>query len=210
MFLLLACAGTGSGDDPVAHITGTVTTEDSNAASADVATYKAFGMDVDGKGLWYLSSSPDATCELVQDYLEGDEMDPSPIWPGGTCNLTIVYGAGDYTADGVSLDTADGGLSGHVAIRCAMGDGAFEWGTRDDGSTDEDYFWTGTEWWGAPLDYQIDISGGEADGFTVSVDMDGFDGNYPTVIDETLASGVVTGTIDAEWCNLYQAGVFPQ
>lgn len=212
MFLLLACAGNGDGTDLEPQIIGTVTTEDSQSASADVEVYKAFGMDVDGKGLWYFASDPDATCDSVAEYLTDDQVDPAGIWGPGTCNLTMVVSDGSY-APGASwsMDTDDAWLVGHISVRCAMGDGAFEWGKRDAGSEDEDYFWTGVEWTGAPTDFQVTIEGaGEPDGYTITLDMDGYDGNYPTVIDSVAASGGVTGTIDAEWCNLYQAGVFPQ
>lgn len=214
--LFIACAGgpdDTSSTDP--SITGSVETAD---GAAEVNIYKAFGRDYDGDGLWFLSSSPEATCESVSDYLRdgADSHDPTGIWAGGDCILTMVVNPQDGTTtytpgSDFSMTEADEFLIGFWSVRCALGDGAFEWGTRDDGSTDEDYFWTGVEYTAAPNAFESTISGdGEDGGYTIDVSMSAYEGSYPAVIDTIPAEGTISGSIDAEWCgDLLHAGAFP-
>ena len=207
---LFACAGGGGpGQDLEPQITGTISTAD---AAADVEIYKAFGWAVDGKGLWYMASSPDATCDSVEEYLRQQQVDPNGIWAGNDCNITLVVSDGSYEAAGMTMSTSDNWLVGHWELSCALGEGAFEWGKRDDGAgaEDEDYFWTGVEWNGYPEDFSVDIAGDNDSEFTLDVDMSTFSGNYPTVIEDIPANGSISGSITAEACNLYQAQVFPQ
>ena len=211
--LLLACTGEGPDGDATPQLTGSMSTDD---ASAEVTVYKAFGRDYDGDGLWFLVSSPDASCDSVSDYLaEGaDVHDPAGIWEGGDCILTLVVNPQDGTSaytPGTDFTFSDL-LMGHWSVRCAMGEGAFEWGTRDEDSPYEDWFWTGVEYTASPDSWETTLSGeGEDGGYTIEVDMgSSFDGNYPTVIDSIPGTGDISGTVEAEYCaDLLNAGVFP-
>ncbi len=215
--LLLACKGVpgdSATEDP--QVTGSLSTDD---ASAEVNIYKAFGRDYDGDALWFFASSPDATCDSVSTYLaaSADEHDPAGIWEGGDCVLTLVINPQDSSIDYVPGETfgftdADGVLLGFWSVRCAMGEGAFEWGTRDEGSPYYDYFWTGVEYLSSPAAWDTTISGdGEDGGYTIEVSMGSqFAGSYPTVVEPIQGSGEISGTIDAEYCaDLLNAGAFP-
>lgn len=216
LIVLMACTGDGPQDSSDPQLTGSMSTED---ASADVTIYKGFGRDYDGDGMWVFASSPEATCDRMSDYLAdgADEHDPTDIWEGGDCMLTLIVNPQDsttaYTAgEDFSFSDADGLLVGFWSVRCAMGDGAFEWGTRDEGSTDEDYFWTGVEYTASPKAWDTTISGsGEDGGYTVDVDMGpAFDGSYPTVLDNIDGEGDISGRIEVEYCaDLLHAGAFP-
>jgi hypothetical protein len=210
---LIACAGDGPGDADEPQITGTLTTDGN---SAEVAIYKAFGWDVDGKGMWYLSSSPNASCDAVVDYLTLGQVDPTDIWEPGTCNITLIVNptgpdAQDYEGELSFTDETEFQSSWNV--RCAMGEGAFEWGKRDEGASaeDEDYFWTGFEWTGAPEVFSANISGDKDSSYELTMELDVFDGSNPVILGTKFpADGQVTGSIEAEACNLYNTQVFPR
>jgi hypothetical protein len=225
--LLAGCSGkseddSGAGADagPEPQIVGTVTPE-TGGVTADFAIYKAFGFDQGGSLIMYLSSTPEASCETVTQYLNvgrGDPYDPVSVMSGGTCNMLLEVPAtvgyeGELTW---TRSEGDGGIdeiSATSAIECAMGTGAFEVTTLSE-NDDPDYYWTGdnAHWWqGTVVGYSLELSGGGGEPYEVSLDIstlkggfvrEGFAGNDP-------ASGNVSGTIQAEWCtSLGSTGLF--
>ena len=214
LLVLLACNdGSGEGVD-YGNVSGEVQTD---RASGSVDINKGFAFHVDDKALFYFPSDEAATCATVSEYLRETQVDPAGIWAGGECNLTVVVGNGmsPYDASGTTWDNADGDalLHGVVDLSCALGDGAFEWGTRDSGSSDKDYFWTGTEWGGGPQTLDITLSGdGESEDYTMVLDMSDLSGSYPgeQTGQQVPLSGTVGGEIRAIRCSdLTQAMVWP-
>mgnify|MGYP006928201677 CR=1 FL=1 len=213
---LLAC--TGAKDDLVdyGNISGEVSTD---RASGVVDINKGFGFHLNGKALFYFPSDEDATCASVAEYLRDTQVDPHGIWAPGECNLTVVLNPPSddaYDPAGYSWDNADGDgwFIGHSDLTCALGEGDFEWGTRDSGSNDKDFFWTDVEWGGAPQTWEISISGdGEETDYVVDVDLSELRGSYPgeSTGEQVVLDGHVTGQIQAIRCtDLAQAMVFPQ
>lgn len=204
LLIALGCISGGDSSDSDPTILGTVST---NEGSAEVEIYKAFGFNFEDAGLVYFSSSPTATCESVAEYLTEDKVDPTGIWPGGTCNLIVVANpwAGDMD---VEVASGESNIELTWNLRCALGEGEFEWGTRGDQGNDTDYYWTGYDWTGSPGTYSLSLSG---DGpYTADVTMGEFTGNYPDIIDSIPADGTVSGSVQASVCqDLYNAPVFP-
>jgi hypothetical protein len=212
--LMMACdGGTDSGVD-YGNFSGEVSTD---RAEGVVDINKGFGFHLDGKAVFYFPSDEEATCATVSEYLRETQVDPHGIWAPGECNLTLVVSAvtSDYDPAGYSWDNADGqGLfHGVVDLTCALGDGDFEWGTRDAGSTDKDYFWTGQEWGGAPNTWDIQMSGdGEDTDYTINVDITDLMGSYPgeSTGGQVPLSGTVSGEVRAIRCSdLTGAMVWP-
>ena len=215
--LTTACSGKDdSGDETVdslePKITGTVTAE--GEASAQVAFYKAFAFDQGGKLLAYLSSSPNATCENVADYLRVSEgpYDPKDMFEGGHCNMFIIID-GDFDGSFSHTRPADSTEPNLVAagtsMECAMGEGQFEL-TRLTESDRDDYYWSGRWWQGRPNAYTYDFSGGAGSSYQLTLEMSAYDGGFiHEELDDTPAVGAVSGTIEAEWCDaLGSTGLF--
>lgn len=210
---LLACDKDGEiVDEP--QINGSVTTADGDA---EVAIYRAFGFHTNDGAMFYMTSTPDSDCPSVAKYLSSKQVDPEGIWAPGTCNLSAVLP--DYDPAGMTVSrTADAPTTEVTwSVKCALGEGAFEWGTRDEQSEDEDYFWAGDaayEWIGNGKEFTVDFSGDGSpeDPYIVDiVEMTDFTGNYPTVLDTILADGSLSGSIEAQACNdLYAAYIFPK
>lgn len=199
----LGCAG----DDPVddAMVTGDLATSD---ASAKVAGRTAYGFHLDGRGMWYVSTGADLSCDQVLEFLNhagsDSAYDPQDVLYGGYCNLTLVS---DYEGEETVLENDDG-LVAFWSLYCPMGEGEFVLETRHG---HRDYYWSNSVWNGGPEQWTTTISGaGEGEGYTIDVDMTDFSGNYNDVIGEEPATGSISGTIDAVWCpELYQAAAFP-
>ena len=217
ILLTFACSGSESAPTDYGNISGEVSTD---RAAGLVDINKGFGFHLNGKALFYFPSDEDATCALVAEYLRDTQVDPHGIWAPGECNLTVVLNpqAEDAydPAVGITWDNAnnEGWFTGHADLTCALGEGDFEWGTRDAGSNDKDYFWTGVEWGGAPKTWEISIDGdGEAVEYVVDVDLDDLAGSYPgeSTGEQVPLEGHVSGQIRAIRCtDLAQAMVFPQ
>ncbi len=196
------------------NLSGEVSTD---RASGVVDINKGFGFHLNGKALFYFPSDEAATCATVAEYLAETQVDPEGIWAPGECNLTLVVNPveGEYDPAGFSWDNADdeGFFTGHFDLTCALGDGDFEWGTRDAGSTDEDYFWTDVEWGGSPQTWDVTVQGDGTDSdYVVTVDLTDFRGSYPSEStgDQVPLDGTVSGEIQAIRCSdLAQAMVFP-
>lgn len=212
LLAMLGCFG-NSEEDLTPQINGTITTAE---ASGDVAIYKAFGFHVDNKALFYMTSTPDADCPSVAEYLTEKQVDPAGIWEGGTCNISAVVW--EYDADGATFTMEGGEANFDItwSVKCALGEGSFEWTKRDEDSEDTDYFWVGDdayEWLGSGDEFEATFSGaGTADDpYVIDItDMTAFDGNYPTIIEGIPADGTVSGSIEAQTCSqLLGAGIFP-
>lgn len=210
---LVACDKDGEvAEEP--QINGTVETAD---GAADVAIYRAFGFHTDDGAMFYLTSTPDSDCPTVAEYLSSKQVDPAGIWEGGTCNLSAVLP--DYDPSGMTISrTADQPTTEVTwSVKCALGEGAFEWGKRDEQSEDEDFFWTGDdayEWIGNGKEFTTTFSGAgtQDDPYVIDIsEMTDFTGNYPTILDTILADGSLSGSIEAQTCNdLYGAYIFPK
>jgi hypothetical protein len=212
LFLALAVGCTGKDDsavDPVESIdpkiTGTVTVE--GEASAEVAIYQAFAFNQGGTMLAYLASSPSATCENVSDYLRTgqDPYDPVDMFEPSTCNFFLKID-GDYDGGYSYSQAADADQPNFAtlasAMNCAMGTGEFDYFPLSE-SDDPDYNWNGRWWEGVPSAYVYDLSGGDGEGYTFSIEMSVYDGSFVhEPLNDSPAVGAVSGTIDATWCEL--------
>lgn len=207
LITLLACKGGGDSEGP-AFVTGELKTDDSEA---EVSGRTAYGFHLDGKGLWYISTAADVSCDTVLTFLnhaEGnDPFDPQDVLYGGYCNISLVLNS--YDGSEVQLTEADGVLAAVWSFYCPMGTGEF---VLEDRHGHEDYYWTGPLWTGSPTTWSATVSGDGSSGpYTLDLSMDGFDGTYSDVIASIPATGQVSGTIDAVVCpDLYQATVFPK
>lgn len=216
--VLGACKGedadSGSADGPVAYIKGSLG-PDGEDITGEFAVYKAVAFDQGGRFLAYLSSDPEASCDNIVDYLytDGDPYAPDDVINGGHCNMFLAidgYEDGlNHTWDrsmegGTGFDAIGAGTS----IACAMGSGEFVYEQRD--NDDEDYFWSGRWWQGSPKDYTFAFSGSGEGGYTLDLTMSEFDGEWPYEgFDSHPASGNVSGTIEAEYCQgLATTGLF--
>lgn len=197
---------------PEPLVTGTITA--GGEASAQVAFYKAFGFDQGGRALFYLSSSPFASCDSVTKYLQvdSDPYDPAEMFQGGHCNMFIRLDS-DYDGDfeytrAVGSDEANLVGAG-TSLECAMGQGDFEL-TRLTEDDRDDYYWTGRWWQGRPSAYTYDFDGTGEGGYTLTFNMTAYDGGFiHEELDDTPADGAVTGTIEAEYCaSLGSTGLF--
>lgn len=205
---LVACKG-GGGDDSQApaDIEGEVLTPDDEAS---VAGRVAYGFHIDGKGLWYISSVADASCDEVIAFMEhsdADEaLDPQGVLQGGVCNLTLIA---DYEGTDAAYTEADGTTVALWSLYCPMGEGSFELESRR-GHTD--YFWSGNLWTGSPVTHSTTISGdGETNGYTLDLSLTDYSGSYSDVIATIAATGAVAGSIPARFCpELYQTTAFPK
>ena len=193
----------GSTDEVTPFITGTVTA--AGEASADIAFYKAFAFDQGGKMVAYFSSNRFATCDNVAQYLRDaeDPYNPSEMFTGGHCNMSIVID-GDF--DGSFEHTRPAGtdepnlVAAGTSMECAMGTGEFEL-TRLTEDDNDDYYWSGRWWQGRPNAFAWSFSGGEAEGYELTMEMTTYDGGFiHEELDDTPAEGRVSGTISAEWC----------
>ncbi|MFT5584841.1 MAG: hypothetical protein ACI9VR_002428 [Cognaticolwellia sp.] len=209
---LLACDKEGEiADEP--QINGTVSTVD---GEAQVAIYRAFGFHTDDGAVFYFTSTPDSDCPMVAEYLSSKQVDPQDIWAPGTCNLSAVLPNYDPAGTTVSRTPDEPTFDVTWNVRCALGEGAFEWGKRDEGSDDEDYFWAGpdaVEWWGSGLEFTATFSGEgtQDDPYIVDIpEMTQFSGNYPAIFGDIIpADGVVSGSIEAQTCDdLYGTYIF--
>ncbi len=214
-------SGAGAGGAPDPLIVGTVTPE-TGGVTGEFRIYKAFGFDQGGSLIMYLSSTPEASCDTVTEYLNvgrGNPVDPVNVFTGGTCNMLIEVPAESVGYEG-SLSWTRGADEGGIdeisaasVIECAMGEGAFEVTTLSAGD-DPDYYWTGpnSHWWqGTQVAYSLSITGGSGSAYAVDIDItalrggfprEGFSGNDP-------ATGDISGSIEAEWCTaLGSTGLF--
>jgi hypothetical protein len=203
-----------SGTDLEPSIVGSIFPERSDVP-ANVAIYKAFGFDQNQRMLSYFSSSPNATCENVADYLRvgAEPYDPEEMFAPDSCNFFIRvdqdYAGGiNYTrsADDTSIDLIGTGTS----IECALGEGSFELGVLREGDPDEDYYYSGRWWVGHPLTYTYNFSGGSEEPYTFEISYTALDGGYTQEsLDGAAATAEVTGTIQGEWCpELASTGLF--
>lgn len=203
--VVCACKGGPEEGEP-ADIVGEVLTPDDEA---EVAGRTAFGFHIDGQGLWYISSAPDASCADVVallDHSDADEpLDPQSVLYGGFCNLTLTA---TYEGATASTTEADGAVAALWSLYCPMGEGEF---AVEDRHGHVDYYWSGNLWTGSPVAHSTTISGdGENDGYTLDLSLTDFSGSYSDVIATVAATGTVAGTIEAAFCpELYQTTAFP-
>ena len=197
-FFFVACSGgedTGDGLSP--KLTGTITAEDGKGEGI-VEIYNGFGFDQGGVFISYLSSNPNTTCDSITAHLQSHSgpYDPSDILVGGTCDIYYKVSS-DY--DGELEASNDPMAAAGMAINCYMGEGGWVLETRD--SDDTDFYWQGDHWQGHPTAYDLSMSGGNESGYTYSLEMTEYDGNFIYEdFDNDPAGGSVGGTVDLEWC----------
>ena len=199
--LTLACSGDDKDDGEGGGnmLTGSITPDEASF-SGDIGIAKAFAFDQGGKFLAYMSSDSAATCEGVYDYLGGQDKayDPVDLFNDGFCNMFVFLGSG---YDGGHSATDDNIAAAGSAISCPMGEGEWVYESRD--GDDKDYYWDPpAQWWvGHPTSYEWDFSGSGTEGYTLDIEMTDYDGGFPYIEwDNTPASGNVSGTVEAEYC----------
>lgn len=201
-----------TGDDLEPQLVGTIE-PDGAGEVGNVRFYKAFAFDQGGSLLAYLTSSPDADCASVGQYLRvgGDPYDPVKVFQPETCNMFIKiaedYDGGiDYTrSEGdAGLDLVGTG----TAIECALGAGAFELTTLL--TDDEDYYYSGRWWVGNPLSYRYTFEGSGEGGYTLGLELSQLDGGFVhESLEEVRATASVSGSVKAEYCtDLASTGLF--
>lgn len=213
MTLFWACGGTNGagGGSGGAMLTGSIQPT-GEEESGEVEVVNAFGFELDGRMLAYLSSNPASTCDNVAEYLSqkssDSPYDPIEILSPGKCNMTVPV---DNWDDGLSTSEQDENYqwsSAGTVINCAMGEGDFNLETRDEDDTD--YYWTGRWWQGSPTVYEWSFSGGDGDDLVLDIVMSSYDGDFIYEgLDESPAEGEVSGTVNAQWCpGLVQANAW--
>lgn len=205
LFAILASACSGGKDDSAGggSLAGVISTTD-GTGTGRIDVLHAYGFDINGTFVGYLSSNAGTTCANLVDYLSSkDPYDPKDILVGGGCN---IYLRSDFEG---SLEASNDPIAvAGMSISCAMGDGEFVLETRDD--DDRDYYWSGQWWQGYPTSYDLSLSGDRDAGYTISLDMDAYKGGYIyESMDEILATGSVSGEIAIEPCSgLGSTGLF--
>lgn len=162
-----------------------------------VETYQAYGFNNNGKAVFYFAAKDTATCEEVGEYLSTtNAYDKTPLFGPNTCNISLVLS--DYTGEDATYET--GNWNAIWSVNCTFGDGSFVYEERDD--NDYDYYWSGRLWQGSPSDWNLTVSGGDDSAYTITAEMNGFNGSF---IYEGLeiypATGLVAGTTKAKWCS---------
>ncbi len=200
--LTVGCGDKAEDDTAAAGdmLTGTITPNGADF-SGKLGIAKAFGFDLGGKFMVYMSSDSSATCEGVYDYLGGEEdpVDPVDLFEDGYCNMFVMVSSG---YDGGLEATDDAIVGAGTALECPMGDGEWVYERRDD--DDKDYFWDPAEqyWVGHPETYTYSFSGDSDSGYTLDIEMSTYDGGFLYVeMDNTPASGSASGTVDVEVCS---------
>ena len=196
---LMACGaddnGTGYGDP---QITGVLETEDGSLGST--AVYHAYYFVAGGKGIMYAASGPETTCAEVTEFLDvaSTVYDPSNLLPPKTCNMFILFNYASGAAQNGFTFAADDWKTGQWSVSCAMDEGTWEYGESNGFS---DYYYSGRLWQGAAYTGSTTLTGSD-DALSLSVNLGGFDGNFIyEKMESVLASGTVTGEIQATLCN---------
>lgn len=200
VLVIAGCGGSNSDTTPdysEPSLLGDLTADE--GSEADVQIYHLYSFASGGTGILYGSSSPDATCETVADYIDfaTNEYDPTALFPAGTCNMFLLF----YYDPGVGYDgdvvEADDWMGGQWSISCTMNSGEWVYETRN-GFTD--YFYSGKFWQGAPLSGTTTYTGSDGD-LTVEVALNGFEGNFIYEhMSSVPANGSIDGQIKTEWC----------
>jgi hypothetical protein len=214
LVLLAACNSyppKDESEDP--GITGKISL-DERSGSSRFEVFKAFAYDTEasedaeGKFIAFLSSNSAATCEDASAYMSGDEeVEKDRFMRGGRCVMTIIIedpnrDDGDLASETGDLASDSGGEVDVVAntlIECEIGNGAFK--VRE-APEDDEYWWTGKWWTGAPVDFAWKINGGDGKKTFMEMSMSAYTGGLPNngQPDGIPASGTVTGKTFAEWC----------
>jgi hypothetical protein len=205
--LVVGCTGEGTPDDAPVFVEGTISVE-GQGASGDVAGRKAFAYAVAGRGVVYIASNGLATCEDTVEYLSArGAFDPSAtLMLPGHCNISFAF---NYDAEagfeGAAYDYSSR-LDGLTNLGCAMGEGVWVYESRQEES---DYYYNGRWWQGSPTDYDVVVHG-EGTSLSLELDLRTYSGGFIYEgLENFVANGSVTGTIDAEWCeNLRNTPIF--
>lgn len=166
--------------------------------SAEVSAAAAYGYNDRGAALVFLTGNPEASCELVAEYLSTSGVwDTSQIMKAGSCQFyaTLKY-------DGAPVEIKDDLLSAFPGFGCAMDEG--EWVAEDD------YLYSGPYWQGSPDGFSLGLSGGNGKEYELSLEMYNYTGNFIYEnMDAAPATGAVVGTMPLQWCaDLDQATIF--
>lgn len=209
--------GTGGTDTlPDGALDGEV--EIYGVVEGDLTAWRAFSYEgpseVSGGNLLfvYMSTSKDATCSKVVDYLLGENADPSDLFPEDSCNLRLQFfnpSFGTYSeSNPLSVTT---GSKVDTFVECSFGPGewvgdggpinGWTWTDRgdpvDSGETPKQTLWfQGVATEGTIIGLET-ISGGHEP----AVNLDTFAGSFPyTDLGAAEARGSGKGTITTENC----------
>ncbi len=157
----------------------------------------AFDSPTNGKAVLYLSANAGLSCDEVGAALGGPEdpdWDRAALLPPETC---AIFAYLDYDAAAGGSWTEADGVAATVSVSCAMDAGAWEQSDDCLGS----YCYTGHYWQGNPTDYDLSMSGGAGEDYTVTLRMDGYDGRFTYESpDPAPAEGAVAADTSARWC----------
>ncbi len=203
--LILACEKDDTGVE-YGILEGTINIEDGETAILEATN--VFGYDQGGVAVVYFAGNSAATCEDVVAHLDsGDSADPTSLFDDDSCNLFAQIQ--DFDSGGSSYDSNfDGDTWTKVtwALNCALGDGDFEYEYI---GQDSGYYWSGRWWQGGPDTWNLTASGGGGDGIVIEAEMNDYDGDYIYEFEDATASGLVSGTTLATWCEeLSETGFF--
>lgn len=199
LVLLVGCTGT---EDVAQVIGGSVS---ASGSSANLSTGVAYAAELAGEILVTIFPRADATCESAgAEIAAGDpDWNPANVHEAGACGLIIQAPyEGSLSLSGATIVDAT------VTLNCAMDTG--EWEYREGTSLYYDgYYYTGPWWQGSPETFDLDISGSEADGYSVSVAMEAYSGRFLYDLDDMEndpATGTISGTSTATHCDELIAG----
>ncbi len=207
MILALALLSCGKGEDtggawsascPAdAGVSGAMTLGGYGASAAYGA---AFGWAEGDTAIFYVYPHPDATCEALTAYLErsaSDPVDPSDaLAVPGQCSLFLkatLEGGGGLWSEENSTISLEGAW---WVLDCPLGEGEYTW---EDRGADSDYVWSGPDWLGGPLGWCTEVAA-DGDGWLVSAQMDGFDGNFTDSLEDAPGEGTASVSVRAEPC----------
>lgn len=199
LVLIVGCTGTEEGAEAIA---GTVS---ASGSSADMSSGVAYAAELAGEIMVAIFPRSDATCAYAGAELAAGDPDwnPANVHQPGACGLIIQapYDGGLSLTGATIVDAT-------VTLNCAMDSG--EWEYREGTSLYYDgYYYTGPWWQGSPESFDLEISGSEADGYTVSASMDAYSGRFLYDLDDMEndpATGSIVGTTTATHCDDLIAG----
>lgn len=195
-------------DVPQSDASGDIELRD-GTIGGDVAITKAFSYSTDQAIFVYASSSPDASCDVLDELFDPENRDPvnrGPLFAEGQCNVSFsMVGGMEVAAYDIQTD-----IGGTVQANCAFGEGEWEYVSTGD----KGYYWSGeyyeaSAWKG---DFSIVWLDQSEASMQLDLDLREWEGTFPYSserTDEYKASGKVDGTIYTEHCDgLKNVGLF--
>lgn len=171
---------------PDGTVQGSVSTEDGETAT--IVSWHAFSYANSNAALVYLSSAPDATCDMLTEALFR-QGDPSGLFAPETCNLQILVPSTlpfDYSFDSATAAT--------FQLLCPFGSGG--WSNQNNA-----WRWGGRWYVGNALGGQVSLS---SSGSIVNgtIDLENFSGSYPYEAGTPTATMLnpISGNVIGESC----------